>query len=247
MRRRTFSELSGQDPYDILGVDRNATAEQIGRSRREALKTCHPDLSHGDVRRAALINAAHDILRDPADRAEYDRWARERQAPPASAPGAGTGTGAEDRAVWEEETVEDVAPRPAPAAGPAAGPAPGPGPVGGHGGAWQSVPHGPGAERWMPFSAPTGPQHVWHDFTPGRPVRPPSAFAAASVLALLACLPLGIAALMASSRVHTRWVTGDVVGARTASRQALRRCLYAYAVLLVYVVVLLAATRSGTP
>ncbi|MEU9406851.1 CD225/dispanin family protein [Streptomyces sp. NPDC048281] len=241
MRRRTFSELEGQDPYDVLGVSRDATAEQIGRSRREALRTCHPDLRHGDVQRAALINAAHDILTHPADRAEYDRWARERQAAPE--PGPGTG----DRAVWEEETVEDVAFRPGAGPAPDAGPAPGPGPVGWNGGAWQNLPHGPGAERWMPFAAPAGPQHVWHDFTQGRPARPPSAFVAASVVALLACLPFGVAALMASSQVRTRWAMGDAAGARAASRRTLRRCAYAYAVGLVYTVALLAARRSGTP
>ncbi|MFD5593547.1 CD225/dispanin family protein [Streptomyces griseorubiginosus] len=235
MRRRTFSELSGQDPYEILGVPHDATSEQIGRSRREALKTCHPDLHHGDVKRAALINAAHDVLKDPADRAEYDRWVREQQAPPEPEPRV------EDRAAWEEETVEDVASHPG------SGPAPGPGPAGWHGGAWQNVPHGPGAERWLPFSAPTGPQHVWHNFMPVSPGRPPSAFIPACVVAMLAFLPFGIAALMASSQVRTRWARGDVAGAQAASRQALRRCAYAYAVALLYVVVLLAATRSSTP
>lgn len=59
--------------YDILRVSRDAEMEVIHASYRTLMATLkkHPDLG-GDVREAALINEAYEVLSDPAKRAVYD-------------------------------------------------------------------------------------------------------------------------------------------------------------------------------
>lgn len=62
--------------YDILGVGRQASEQEITRAYRKLAKTCHPDLHPGD--RAAeekfkRITGAYDVLRDKTSRARYDR------------------------------------------------------------------------------------------------------------------------------------------------------------------------------
>ncbi|MEM7523259.1 MAG: DnaJ C-terminal domain-containing protein [Pseudomonadota bacterium] len=64
------------DPYDILGVDRAASADALKKAYRKLAKTYHPDLSPGDAaveKKFKEISAAYDFLSDPARRARYDR------------------------------------------------------------------------------------------------------------------------------------------------------------------------------
>jgi tetratricopeptide (TPR) repeat protein len=63
--------------YDVLGVRRNADPETIKQAFRKAVKAHHPDLSGGEVaasERFHDIIAANEVLRDPEQRAVYDRW-----------------------------------------------------------------------------------------------------------------------------------------------------------------------------
>lgn len=61
--------------YDTLGVARGATASEIKRRYRAIMREVHPDANAGDpasTRRAARVNAAYEILSDPAKRRAYD-------------------------------------------------------------------------------------------------------------------------------------------------------------------------------
>lgn len=63
-------------PYDILGVKPNASEDEIRKAFRKLAKKWHPDLNPGDAKAEAQfkdINAAYDLLSDPAKRARYDR------------------------------------------------------------------------------------------------------------------------------------------------------------------------------
>lgn len=58
--------------YDKLGVDPNATTDEIFRARRKLAKTYHPDFG-GDEVQFKVINEAVYVLTNPTKRAEYDR------------------------------------------------------------------------------------------------------------------------------------------------------------------------------
>src|SRR5579875_1680064 len=65
-----------RDPYERLGLDRSASAEDIKRSYRRLAKKLHPDLNPGDRRieqQFKEITAAYELLSDPAKRARFDR------------------------------------------------------------------------------------------------------------------------------------------------------------------------------
>jgi DnaJ-class molecular chaperone len=64
------------DPYETLGVKRDATAAQIKSAYLKLAKKYHPDLNPGDARaeeRFKAANAANDLLGDPEKRARFDR------------------------------------------------------------------------------------------------------------------------------------------------------------------------------
>ena len=56
------------DPYQILGVDRNASDEEIKRAYRKLAKKYHPDANPGDesaAKKMQEINDAYDRIRNP--------------------------------------------------------------------------------------------------------------------------------------------------------------------------------------
>lgn len=75
------------DPYRVLGIPRDATANEIKRRWRELAREHHPDRAAGDIpeqerltSRMARINAAYDVLRDPARRSRHDATPAARRA-----------------------------------------------------------------------------------------------------------------------------------------------------------------------
>ena len=65
-----------ETPYDILGVKRDATQEQIRSAYRRLARKLHPDLNPGDrtaEERFKQVSAAYDLLGDPDKRARFDR------------------------------------------------------------------------------------------------------------------------------------------------------------------------------
>lgn len=58
--------------YAVLGVRPGASADEIRAAHRRAAWDTHPDRA-GDAARFQEVQAAYDALRDPAQRAAYDR------------------------------------------------------------------------------------------------------------------------------------------------------------------------------
>ncbi len=80
-----------KDYYSVLGVDKNATSDDIKKAYRTLVKKYHPDLHPGDKAAAEKfkeINEANEILSDDKKRKQYDF---EREHPGMGGFGGGTG------------------------------------------------------------------------------------------------------------------------------------------------------------
>jgi molecular chaperone DnaJ len=71
--------MSNRDYYDILGVGRNASDDEIRAAFRKLARQYHPDVSkESDAEeRFKEVNEAYGVLSDAEKRARYDRFGRE--------------------------------------------------------------------------------------------------------------------------------------------------------------------------
>lgn len=59
------------DPYQMLGIERDADGAAIRAAYRKAAKSAHPDQG-GDAGQFARLQTAHELLKDPVRRKVYD-------------------------------------------------------------------------------------------------------------------------------------------------------------------------------
>src|SRR6476661_3639516 len=88
-----------RDPYEILGVQKNATPAAIKSAFRRLAKKLHPDANKTDKTAATKfseLNAAYEIVGDEAKRKAFDRGEIDAEGKPRfqGFPGGGAGRGA---------------------------------------------------------------------------------------------------------------------------------------------------------
>ena len=70
------------DYYKVLGVDKNATQEDIKKAYRKLARKLHPDLNPNDKeahRKFQQLNEANEVLNDPEKRKKYDQYGKDWQ------------------------------------------------------------------------------------------------------------------------------------------------------------------------
>ncbi|MEG1603653.1 MAG: molecular chaperone DnaJ [Cloacibacillus sp.] len=85
-----------KDYYEILGVSRGASADEIKKAYRALTRKYHPDANPGNAEAEAKykeINEANEVLSDPQKRAQYDQYGFVGDMPPGGQGGGFGGFG----------------------------------------------------------------------------------------------------------------------------------------------------------
>jgi len=80
--------MSKRDYYEVLGLDKSASADEIKKAYRKLAKKYHPDVSteKDAEKKFKEVQEAYDVLADSQKKAQYDQFGHE-------APGGGFGQG----------------------------------------------------------------------------------------------------------------------------------------------------------
>src|SRR2546423_8597657 len=83
-----------RDPYEVLGVARTASEDEIKKSYRKLARQYHPDRNPGDKQAETKfkeVQEAYDVLSDKTKRNQFDRFGT--VGPDGGFPGGGAGSG----------------------------------------------------------------------------------------------------------------------------------------------------------
>jgi hypothetical protein len=182
-------DLGGEDLYQVLGVPRDSSEEEIKRAYRRRIRELHPDRPTGDVAQARLVNLARDILLNSKRRVEYDLHTSRPPGPLRSAPQwnaedvVAEGEPPSNSAWATEDVLVGAAPPP-----PDLPPQPDPN--------TSAYPQQP--QYWQPPIPPYVAYPAYRPVAPG----PSLGLPVAALVCSLSCVPLGLILGMLGLRQH---------------------------------------------
>ena len=97
-----------RDPYDVIGVTRAASADEIKRAFRKKAKALHPDANPKDAKaqdRFAELNNAYELLSDADKKRQFDRGEIDAEGKPRFAGFEGFGGGRPGAGGPQGETI----------------------------------------------------------------------------------------------------------------------------------------------
>ncbi len=95
-----------RDPYDVLGVPKSASADQIKQAYRKLSKELHPDKHKGDKaaeEKFKEVNKAYEILSDPQKKQAFDQFGEAGVNGGAGFGGGGGGFGGFDFSGFQQQ------------------------------------------------------------------------------------------------------------------------------------------------
>jgi len=66
--------MAKRDYYEVLGVSKGASADEIKKAFRRAAVQYHPDKEGGSEEKFKEVNEAYEVLKDPSKRQRYDQF-----------------------------------------------------------------------------------------------------------------------------------------------------------------------------
>lgn len=91
--------MAKADYYEVLGISKGASDEEIKKAYRAMIKKYHPDLNKDDPNaeeKTKEINEAYEVLKDPEKKARYDQYGHAGVDPNQAGGGFGGGFGGFD-------------------------------------------------------------------------------------------------------------------------------------------------------
>lgn len=83
--------MAKRDYYEVLGVSKDASPDEIKKAFRKAALKYHPDKDGGDEAKFKEVNEAYEVLKDSAKRQRYDQFGHAGVGGASGGPGAGFG------------------------------------------------------------------------------------------------------------------------------------------------------------